>query len=59
MSFLIAAPETLTTAATDLASIGSALASANAAASAPTTSVVAAGADEVVVGDRGGVRRPR
>ena len=41
------APETLTAAATDLASIGSALTAANASAAAPTISVAAAGADEV------------
>src|SRR5689334_3415317 len=47
MSFVIAAPEFLGAAASDLANIGSALGAANAAAAAPTTGVLAAGADEV------------
>ena len=47
MSYLIAAPETLAAAATDIAGIGSAVGAANAAATAQTTSVLAAGADEV------------
>lgn len=47
MSFVIAAPEMVTAAATDLSSIGSAIGEANAAAAAPTTEVLAAGADEV------------
>jgi hypothetical protein len=47
MSFVIAAPEFVTAAATDLANIGSTLNAANAAAAATTTAVVAAGADEV------------
>lgn len=47
MSFVITAPETMTVAATDLANIGSAIGSANAVAAAPTTGVLAAGADEV------------
>ncbi|MDT5258540.1 MAG: hypothetical protein QOD10_3620, partial [Mycobacterium sp.] len=47
MSFLTAAPDLVTAAATDLASIGSAITEANAAAAAPTTGVLAAGADEV------------
>jgi hypothetical protein len=47
MSFLIAAPEALVAAATDLANIGSTISGANAAAVAPTTGVLAAGADEV------------
>jgi hypothetical protein len=49
-SFLIAAPETVTVAATDLASIGSVLTAANASAAASTIGVVAAGADEVSAG---------
>ncbi len=49
MSFLIAAPETVAAAATDLARAGSTLSAANAAAVAPTPSVIAAGADEVSV----------
>ncbi|WP_261862177.1 PE family protein, partial [Mycobacterium marinum] len=47
MSFLIAAPDMVAAAATDLASIGSTINTANAAASALTTSVAAAAADEV------------
>ena len=50
MSFVIAAPELVTAAATDLANIGSTLSTANAAAAATTTEVVAAGADEVSAG---------
>ncbi len=47
MSFVIAAPEFVTAAASDLASIGSALGSANAAAAPSTTGILAAGADDV------------
>ena len=47
MSYVIAAPESVSAAATDLANIGSAISSANAAALAPTSDVLAAGADEV------------
>ncbi len=47
MSFLFAAPEELATAASDLAGIGSTLGTANAAAAAPTTGVLASAADEV------------
>ena len=47
MSFVIAAPEMMTAAATDLVSIGSTVSAANAAAAATTTEVLAAGADEV------------
>ena len=47
MSFVIAAPEFVTAAASDLANIGSTISEANAAASALTTQVPAAGADEV------------
>ena len=47
MSYVIAAPEFVSAAATDLANIGSAMRSANAAALAPTSDVLAAGADEV------------
>jgi len=47
MSFVIAAPELVTAAASDLASIGSTISAANAAAVAPTAGVVAAGAEEV------------
>ena len=47
MSFLFAAPEALTAAASDLAGIGSTLGTANATAAAPTTGVLASAADEV------------
>ena len=47
MSFVIAAPEALVAAASDLAGIGTTLSTANAAAAAPTTRLLAAGADEV------------
>jgi PE family len=47
MSFVIAAPELVTAAATDLANVGSSLGSANAAAALPTTEILAAAEDEV------------
>jgi PE family len=47
MSLLLAAPEALVTAASDLAGIGSTISTANAVAAAPTTGVLAAAADEV------------
>lgn len=47
MSFLFTQPQLLADAASDLAGIGSTLNAANAAAALPTTSVLAAGADEV------------
>src|SRR6185437_3725133 len=47
MSFVIVAPDLMAGAATDLASIGSAIGAANAAAAAPTKALLAAGADEV------------
>ncbi|MHA7648305.1 PE family protein [Mycobacterium sp. ML4] len=47
MSFMHAAPEALQTAASSIAGIGSEISSANAAASLPTTGVVAAAADQV------------
>jgi PE family len=47
MSFVIAAPPILEATATDLASVGSAISTANTAAVAATTDVVAAGGDEV------------
>ena len=47
MSFVVAVPEALGTAATDLASLGSTLNAANAAAAAPTTGILAAAEDEV------------
>src|ERR1700758_2335776 len=50
MSYLVAAPAFLASAATDLSNIGSTLSAANAAAAATTTEVVAAGADEVSAG---------
>src|ERR1700756_1427225 len=50
MSYLVAAPDFLASAATDLSNIGSTLTAANAAAAATTTAVVAAGADEVSAG---------
>ena len=47
MSFVIAAPELVTAAATDVARISSTINAARAAAATPTTEVPAAGADEV------------
>ena len=47
MSYVLAAPEFVSAAATDLANIGSAIGSDNAAAFALASGVVAAGADEV------------
>ena len=47
MSYVIAAPEIMTSAATDLSNIGSTLSAAHSAAAAQTTGVLAAGADEV------------
>ncbi|WP_191499922.1 PE family protein, partial [Mycobacterium simulans] len=47
MTFVIAAPEVLGTAATDLASVGRTLSVANAAAAARTSGVLAAAEDEV------------
>jgi PE family len=47
MSFVIAASEMMTDAARELASLGSTISAANAAAAPPTTGVLAAGADEV------------
>lgn len=47
MSYLIAAPDLMAHATTELSSIGSALTAANAAAAVPTTGVLAAGADDV------------
>src|SRR5580693_5845152 len=49
MQYVIAAPEYVAAAATDLANIGSAIDTANSAAQSPTSSVLAAGADEVSV----------
>jgi|SRR5947209_19418036 len=47
MSFVAATPEFMTSAAADLATVGSNLNAAAAAASAPTSSIAAAGADEI------------
>jgi hypothetical protein len=47
MSFLIAAPQLLESAATDLANIGGMIGDANSAAAAATIGVLPAGADEV------------
>jgi hypothetical protein len=47
MSYVIAAPEMIASAASDVANIGSTLNAANAAAAAPTTGIVAAAGDEV------------
>ncbi|MCV7099728.1 PE family protein, partial [Mycobacterium palustre] len=47
MSYLIATPEFLSVAATNVAGIGSSLSAANAAAAASTTQVTAAAGDEV------------
>ena len=47
MSFVTTAPEALAAAATDLAGVGSAIGSANAAAASPTAGILAAAEDEV------------
>jgi hypothetical protein len=47
MSYVIAVPEMMTSAATDLAGVGSALSEAHTAAAAPTVALVPAAADEV------------
>ena len=47
MSFVLAAPEFLATAASDVAGIGSSLSEAHSTAAASTTSLVAAAEDEV------------
>ncbi|MGO9927092.1 MAG: PE family protein [Mycobacterium sp.] len=47
MSYVIAAPEIVASASSDLASIGSTLSAASTAAAAPTTGLVAAAEDEV------------
>ncbi len=49
MAFVVAVPEFVSAAASDLANIGSTISDANTAAVAPTTGVLAAGADEVSV----------
>jgi hypothetical protein len=50
MSYAIAAPEMMTAFASDLASIGSDISTAHAAAAVPTVALVPAAADEVSVG---------
>ncbi|MEK1279196.1 PE family protein, partial [Mycobacterium ulcerans] len=47
MAFVFATPELVSAAAQDVANIGTSLGAANAAVAAPTTSVLAAGGDEV------------
>ncbi|WP_085158720.1 PE family protein, partial [Mycobacterium lacus] len=47
MSFVVTIPEALAAAATELATVGSMISSANAAAAGPTARVLAAAADEV------------
>ena len=47
MSFVIAAPDVMATAATDLAAIGSNLSAAHGVAAVPTTALIAAAEDEV------------
>ena len=47
MSFVLAAPDALVTAASDLAGLGSSIGSANAVAAPPTTGLLSAAADEV------------
>jgi hypothetical protein len=47
MSYVVAVPEFVASAASDLAAIGSGLSAAHAAAAVPTTAVVAAAGDEV------------
>lgn len=48
MSFVVAAPEVVVAAASDLAGIGSAIGAANAAAAVPTMGVLAAAAGDEV-----------
>jgi hypothetical protein len=50
MPYVIAAPETMTSAATDFATIGSNLSAAHIAVAAPTVAVLPAAADEVSAG---------
>jgi hypothetical protein len=50
MSYVIAAPERMTSAASDLATIGSDLSAAHTAAALPTAAVIPAAADEVSAG---------
>ncbi|CNZ06258.1 PE family protein [Mycobacterium tuberculosis] len=58
MSFVIASPEALLAAATDLAAIRSTIRAANAAAAVPTTGALAPAADEVSAGHSGAIWRP-
>ncbi|MCU0208905.1 PE family protein, partial [Mycobacterium tuberculosis] len=51
MSYVIAAPEMLATAAADVDGIGSAIRAASASAAGPTTGLLAAAADEVSSAD--------
>jgi hypothetical protein len=50
MSYVMAAPEMLATAATDVAAVGSTVRAAHLAAAAPTVAVIPAAADEVSAG---------
>lgn len=47
MSFINVAPDLMSTAATDLANIGSTITEAHTAAALPTTTLAAAGGDEI------------
>ncbi|MDC8975915.1 PE family protein, partial [Mycobacterium marinum] len=47
MTYLVTVPQTVATAAGNLAAIGSSITDASAAAAAPTTELAAAGADEI------------
>jgi PE family len=47
MSFVVAVPEFVSSAASDLSNIGSGLSAAHAAAAGPTTAVMAAAGDQV------------
>ena len=58
MSFFTIATEYVTSAATDLACIGTAIDEAGLAAASATTSVLAAGGDEVSAGGRTVFSRP-
>src|SRR5260370_40155923 len=58
MSFVIAQPDLMSAAATNLANIGSAITEANAAAAGQTTAVLAAGAREGSAARAAGVGRP-
>jgi hypothetical protein len=49
MAYVVAAPQAVAAAATDLANVGSAIDGANSAASAPTIGALAAAADQVSV----------